>query len=534
VANTRDLRIQFGSELFRQFEGVVRYGPFKGMKLAAQSSWSPSDACPKLLGTYEREAVDTITRLLEPHKTFVDVGAADGYFAIGFLVAGLCRNAVAFEVNPHGQRIIKEMAAANGVADRLMVLDKADELFPEMLLGNGVSIADCVTLIDVEGGEFSILHDRTLSALAAAPMVIELHGRLTPDAAPLEANLLSRLRRTFDVEIITTGSRRFDCFPEFATRTDDERWLMAGEGRPYLMDWAVCRPPRQFRGRKVAIVSAADDAFAELAFGLHESLGRWRSAFRLIDIGLCEAAKQEAARRGIEIISTPAGFFGDTQFVLPYLRAMYLRPRLPKLVDADLILWMDSDCWVQQQKAIERYFEGAIAFPDAFTICTFLDVDYPRCIDGYTAYQNAYHTVHEQLFGRIEADALYGNAIFSSGVFCADRNAPVWTEWWAEAQRLYETNEYVRTIKDTGHIAEQQALNRVLHRTRAYNRLTSDMNWHCHCSEVMREDGVVKILPSRRVPAIVHLSTFRVRADEYRSKRLLYEPPDPASSARSL
>jgi len=64
VTSTRDLRIRFGAELFDQFGGVVRYGPFKGMRLPATSSWSPSDMCPKLLGTYEAEVVETLAALL--------------------------------------------------------------------------------------------------------------------------------------------------------------------------------------------------------------------------------------------------------------------------------------------------------------------------------------------------------------------------------------------------------------------------------------------------------------------------------------
>jgi hypothetical protein len=106
-------------------------------------------------------------------------------------------------------------------------------------------------------------------------------------------------------------------------------------------------------------------------------------------------------------------------------------------------------------------------------------MDYSRYMGGYTAYQNSYRTVHEELFGPTEADALYGNAIFYRAYLCRPQCAGV-ERLVDRSAALYETNEYVRTIKDTGHIAEQQALNRILHRTRAYKCLTCDMNWHCH------------------------------------------------------
>ena len=160
MTSTRDLRIRFGAELYDRFGGIVRYGPFKGMRLPATSSWSRSDMCPKLLGTYEAEVVETLAPLLADGKTLADIGAADGYFAVGFLHAGLCERAIAFELNPEGRSRIGEMTSANGVADRLTIFGAADSTFPDVLRGTGLDIRDCVVLIDVEGAEFSILEPR--------------------------------------------------------------------------------------------------------------------------------------------------------------------------------------------------------------------------------------------------------------------------------------------------------------------------------------------------------------------------------------
>lgn len=226
------------------------------------------------------------------------------------------------------------------------------------------------------------------------------------------------------------------------------------------------------------------------------------------------------------MISPPEEFYGKTSFAKPYFRAMYLRPRLPELVDADLILWIDSDCWVQRQDAIAAYLEGAIHFPELFTITPMVDVDYPRCIDNnYLTYQEIYRGMHQRLFGDKEANFLHGRAILSSGVFAADRRSPVWQDWWRETHRQYTTNTNVQTDAGLAHMAEEQSLNKVLHRTGRYNCLTAEMNWHCHCSDVVREGSTVRIRRSRRVPAILHLAMFGERGQEYRRKRLLYEPP---------
>lgn len=281
----------------------------------------------------------------------------------------------------------------------------------------------------------------------------------------------------------------------------------------------------RFGGRSLTIVTASDDAFVPLLLGLWESLGSWQSALAVIDIGLGAQARGELQRRGIRIIGIPGEFFNQVPLLASYFRAMYLRPSLPQLIDSDLIMWIDADCWIQRLESIEVYLNGAVQFPDALTICPLLDVDYPRCIRDYAAYQANYSSIFGRLFGAAEADFLYGKAIFSSGVFAAHRDSQVWMAWRSEVRAIYENNEAVRTDIDLGHIAEQAALNKTLHHSGHYNCVTADHNWHCHCSEVIREGSRIVILPSRREPAIIHLCNYPRHRDEYHAKRLLYERP---------
>lgn len=239
---TRRRRAQLGKAMFREFGGEVRHGLFRGMKLAEASSWTPADLCPKLLGLYEVETVEVVSRLLKPGSTFINVGAGDGYFSIGFARTDLCDRVLAFELNPDGRNNIEAMAVANGVAEKVAVFGAADDSFAEVLREAGARLEGCVALIDIEGGEFSLLSDTLLASLAQTPMVVELHGGLARDGEIRERDLLARLRRVFDVSIYRTGARNFVDLPEVAKVSDDDRWLMASEGRPYLMEWAVCTP----------------------------------------------------------------------------------------------------------------------------------------------------------------------------------------------------------------------------------------------------------------------------------------------------
>ena len=66
----------------RRTAGLVHAGPFAGMRYVDRSVGS----CfiPKLLGTYERELAPKIERICRRQPGLVvDVGAAEGYYAVG-------------------------------------------------------------------------------------------------------------------------------------------------------------------------------------------------------------------------------------------------------------------------------------------------------------------------------------------------------------------------------------------------------------------------------------------------------------------
>src|SRR5947209_10340484 len=79
----------YGSELTRKFIRLcglaVQDGPFKEMKLAESTSWGDGDTLPKLLGCYEAELHPAVNEALgKDYAAVINVGCAEGYYAIGF------------------------------------------------------------------------------------------------------------------------------------------------------------------------------------------------------------------------------------------------------------------------------------------------------------------------------------------------------------------------------------------------------------------------------------------------------------------
>ena len=102
-------------------ELTVRHGPFAGMRYPAAESVG-SALFPKLLGSYEQELHPWVERLCHNHYTeVVDVGCAEGYYAVGLALRLPGARVYAFDVSPHAMRRCADMARLNGVLDRVTI-----------------------------------------------------------------------------------------------------------------------------------------------------------------------------------------------------------------------------------------------------------------------------------------------------------------------------------------------------------------------------------------------------------------------------
>ena len=86
----------------------VRSGPLRGVKLVI----GPPITHAQINGTYERDVVEAIDRLLQPGAVCYDLGASTGYLSL--LMARKARKVFAFEPTPQAAEWIGTYAKANG------------------------------------------------------------------------------------------------------------------------------------------------------------------------------------------------------------------------------------------------------------------------------------------------------------------------------------------------------------------------------------------------------------------------------------
>jgi hypothetical protein len=200
-----------------------------------------STLAPKLLGTYELELTEWIERLINHrYDKVINIGSAEGYYAVGFALRCTGTRVVAFEADSTGRSLIAELAQRNSVANRVTIagLCSAVTLRPHL-----DSASTALLIVDIEGGELALLDATVVPELNRCQMLIELHE----DAAPAADILRGRFSATHQIEEIWSRTRTARDLPApfrwFAPITPTRRLVQAlSEQRPGPMRWFLCTP----------------------------------------------------------------------------------------------------------------------------------------------------------------------------------------------------------------------------------------------------------------------------------------------------
>ena len=233
--------------LFKISNDKVMSGPFKGMKLLKKSSWDKKiyefnpDLSSKIVGCYEQEVQSKIVELqkINKKKYFINFGAGEGYFALGVLYSGFFEQSIAFEITDESRNIMIENSKINKLDNRLSIKYAANSSFLKDILDSGKKLDDIFILSDIEGAEFEIFNDDNLSKLINCNLIIEFHRHPIDEE---NKKFREKLNKYFKVSLLSTSNRSFSDISLLKELNDDDRWLIASENRPYLMNWFVCTP----------------------------------------------------------------------------------------------------------------------------------------------------------------------------------------------------------------------------------------------------------------------------------------------------
>ncbi len=194
------------SQVARRTALSVATGPFAGMPYITESAGSVWE--PKLLGLYERELHlvlrEAITR--RPSR-IVDIGAAEGYYAVGLARAVAGAEVYAFEADDSVHPLLLSLAERSGVSARVHL---SGTCTPDMLhqaVGTGKGV---LVVCDVEGAEDILLDPDHVRGLRRAAILVELHQGRVPDIAE---TLRTRFAPTHDITTVDQEARTARDYP---------------------------------------------------------------------------------------------------------------------------------------------------------------------------------------------------------------------------------------------------------------------------------------------------------------------------------
>jgi len=245
ILKSRILRILSNDWPRRKIEQLVKdataeelclSGPFKGMRYIDRSIGS--EYYPKILGTYEKELAGIIEELSRSSfDQFIDIGAAEGYYAVGFALKTEWP-IIAFEADP--ETPLPDLAKVNQVEDRITLKGACDLGDLQDAL---VKAKNSLVLVDVETAEFGLLDPRFIPELKSATLLVEVHDCFLHGIGD---RLLSRFSESHTVERIECQSRTLTDFPvelpKLPFNPDLYIDYYLNERRPDGMYWLLMKP----------------------------------------------------------------------------------------------------------------------------------------------------------------------------------------------------------------------------------------------------------------------------------------------------
>jgi hypothetical protein len=230
-----DLGVPEATEAFLKREGyVVHDGPFKEMEYIPDALGSA--LLPKLVGSYERELHGTLEKILTTtFETVVDVGCAEGYYAVGLAMhLPGSPKVYAYDINPEAQAACRELAAKNSVAAQVIIEGRCSpEELQKTLRGSSLVVCDC------EGYELDLLDPASAPALAGAWILVELHDQFRPGLTP---ELTERFRKTHRITLIDSEDRDPADYPVVGFLSPEQQKVAVSEFRQTKQQWAYMEP----------------------------------------------------------------------------------------------------------------------------------------------------------------------------------------------------------------------------------------------------------------------------------------------------
>jgi len=226
------------AQYLKHYDSKVKAGPLVGLDFTLEQA----DGCilPKLMGCYEQKLSPFIKEAMgEGYTTVVDIGCAEGYYAVGLAKKLPQAKVYAHDINPKAQKACHALAVKNGVEQRVFVEgvfngERFSELAPR----------ETLIICDIEGAEKELLDPEAYPNLKNLDVIVEAYDCYYRGLSTL---LADRFKNSHDVKIVNDHNDRvLEWSPEWYPGLSNlDQLLMVWEMREGPTPWVVLKAKRK-------------------------------------------------------------------------------------------------------------------------------------------------------------------------------------------------------------------------------------------------------------------------------------------------
>jgi hypothetical protein len=199
----------------------------------------------KLLGCYEQPLQPFIEEAINlAYPTILNIGCAEGYYAVGMARRMTSTQVLAFDLNPIAQQVCAALAQKNGVSERVRV----GALFKPEDFARYAN-QKVLVLCDIEGAEKDLLDPEMAPALRGMDIIVESHECLF---SGITQTLINRFKESHQITLVQdNGQRQLNDAPQwFNNLAHLDQLLATWEWRSGATPWLVMRAHQEHNSMK--------------------------------------------------------------------------------------------------------------------------------------------------------------------------------------------------------------------------------------------------------------------------------------------
>lgn len=223
------------SKPLEECEFLVRSGVGKGMRYPRRfAHGSVFDA--KLCGSYESEIHPQIEAVFQrrAYRILVDIGCAEGYYAVGLARRFNQLRVFGFDTESAARDLMVELAAFNGVADRVFPCMRFSPHTFSVFPWEKRSLVIC----DCEGYEHQLFSSAIMEDIRQVDFLIELHRKEGNDIRQRLEQLFEKTHRSIFIPVIPAVEKFLQMRPTVPTEISNESlFRIVDEQRTASFGW---------------------------------------------------------------------------------------------------------------------------------------------------------------------------------------------------------------------------------------------------------------------------------------------------------